>query len=81
MIVPNTKRHSNNTKTDQLPIFELTTGLPRPYHNISHFSTLETREASLVSAFGTPGTREAPVISDTGTLGAREDSFHLLVPW
>ena len=33
MIVPNTKRRPNNTKTDQLPIFEVITGLPRPYHN------------------------------------------------
>ena len=34
MIVPNTKRRPNNTKTDQLPIFEVITGLPKPYHNI-----------------------------------------------
>ena len=34
MIVPNTKRHPNNTKTDQLPISEAITGLPRPYHKI-----------------------------------------------
>ena len=27
MIIPNTKRHPNNTKTDQLPIFEVITGL------------------------------------------------------
>ena len=33
MIIPNTKRHPNNTKTDQLPIFEVITGLPRPYLN------------------------------------------------
>ena len=33
MIIPNTKRHPNNTKTDQLPIFGVITGLPRPYHN------------------------------------------------
>ena len=33
MIIPNTKRHPNNTKTDQLPISEVITGLPRPYHN------------------------------------------------
>ena len=30
MIIPNTKRHPNNTKTDQLPISEVITGLPRP---------------------------------------------------
>ena len=35
MIIPNTKRHPNNTKTVQLPIFKVTTGLPRPYHNTS----------------------------------------------
>ena len=33
MIIPNSKRHPNNTKTDQLPISEVITGLPRPYHN------------------------------------------------
>ena len=33
MIIPNTKRHPNNTKTDQLPISEVTTGLPGSYHN------------------------------------------------
>ena len=32
MIIQNTKRHPNNTKTDQLPISEVITGLPRPYH-------------------------------------------------
>ena len=31
---PENKRHPNNTKTDQLPIFEVITGLSRPYHNI-----------------------------------------------
>ena len=35
MIISNTKRHPNNTKTDQLPISEVITGLPRPYHNIN----------------------------------------------
>ena len=39
MIVPNTKRHPNNTKTDQLPIFEVITGLPRPYHNNNPWQT------------------------------------------
>ena len=33
MIIPNTKRHPNNTKTEQLPISEVITGLPRPYHH------------------------------------------------
>ena len=28
MITPNTKRHPNSTKTDQLPISEVITGLP-----------------------------------------------------
>ena len=41
MIVPNTKRHPHNTKTDQLPISEVTTGLPRPYHNISRICLCE----------------------------------------
>ena len=35
MILPNTKRHSNNTKTDQSPISEIPTGPSRPYHNTS----------------------------------------------
>ena len=33
MIIPNTTRHPNNTKTDLLPISEVITGLPRPYNN------------------------------------------------
>ena len=36
MIIPNTKRHPNNMKTDQLPISEVITGLPRPYHSKNH---------------------------------------------
>ena len=32
MIIPNAKSHPNNTKTDQLPISEVITGLPRVYH-------------------------------------------------
>ena len=32
MMIPKTNRHPNNTKTDQLPISEVITGLPRPYH-------------------------------------------------
>ena len=46
MIIPNTKRHPNNTKTDQLlPIFRgVITGLPRPYHNtLSRFFAMDTR--------------------------------------
>ena len=34
MIIPNTKRHPNSTKTGQLPIFGVNTGLPRPYLHI-----------------------------------------------
>ena len=30
---PEYKRHPNDTKTDQLPISEVITGLPRPYHH------------------------------------------------
>ena len=37
MIIPNTKRHPNNTKTDQLPISEVITGRPRPYHHTIRF--------------------------------------------
>ena len=33
MMIRNTKRHPNNTKTDQLPISEVITGLPWPYHH------------------------------------------------
>ena len=34
MNIPNTKRHPNNTETDQVPFLEVITGLPRPYlHN------------------------------------------------
>ena len=32
---PENETHPYNTKTDQLPIFEVITGLPRPYHNTS----------------------------------------------
>ena len=30
MIIPNTKRHPNNKEMDQLPMFGVITGLPRP---------------------------------------------------
>ena len=43
MIIPNTQRHPNNTKTDQLAISEVITGLPRPYHNNTRL--FEVREA------------------------------------
>ena len=33
MIIPNTERHPNHTKTDQFTISEVSTGLPRPDHN------------------------------------------------
>ena len=33
MIIPNTKRHPSNMKTDLVPISEVITGLPRPYHH------------------------------------------------
>ena len=37
---PEYKRHPNYTKTDQLPISEVITGLPRPYHhtNLTHLT-------------------------------------------
>ena len=34
---PEYKRHPNYTKTDQLPISEVITGLPRPYHHKGPF--------------------------------------------
>ena len=34
---PEYKRHPNYTKTDRLPISEVITGLPRPYHHILHY--------------------------------------------
>ena len=34
IITPNTKRHPTNAKRDQLPVSEVITGLPMPYHNI-----------------------------------------------
>ena len=39
MNIPKTKRCPNNLETDQLPIFEVMTGLPRPYHNNSNMET------------------------------------------
>ena len=35
---PEYKRHPNYTKTDQLPISEVITGLSRPYHHIYPWS-------------------------------------------
>ena len=32
MILPNTNRHPNKTKTEQFPVYEVITDLPRPYH-------------------------------------------------
>ena len=55
MIIPNAKRHSNNTKTDQLPISEVITGLPRPYHNRglkSYFGFCVRAENYLVLIYG-----------------------------
>ena len=31
MVIPNTKRHPNNTKTDQLPFWGVITDIPSPY--------------------------------------------------
>ena len=33
IIIPNEKRHPNDTKTEQLHVSEVVTGLPRPCHN------------------------------------------------
>ena len=42
MVILNTKRHPIDTKTDQLlPISEVITGLPRPYHNINTLSRVQ----------------------------------------
>ena len=46
MIIPNTKRHPHNTKTDQLRTSEVITGLPRPYHNTSWFHS-QSKASSL----------------------------------
>ena len=35
MTITNAKHHPNNTKADQLLIFEVINGLPRPYYNTS----------------------------------------------
>ena len=35
---PEYQRHPNYTKTDQLPISEVITGLPRPYHHNDQYS-------------------------------------------
>ena len=41
---PEYKRHPNYTKTDQLPISEVITGLSRPYHHTGvHASCFRTR--------------------------------------
>ena len=42
MIIANSKRHPKNTETDQLPISEVITGLPRPYHNAVLWPTAAT---------------------------------------
>ena len=49
MIIPNTKRHPNNTKTDQLPIYEVISGLPKPYHNKSERRPKEAAGPGLTS--------------------------------
>ena len=46
MIIPNTKRHPNNMETDQLPISEVITGLPRPYRNTNPKLGAESQAAS-----------------------------------
>ena len=39
---PEYKRHPNYTKTDQLPISEVITGLPRPYYHSVHIYILRS---------------------------------------
>ena len=43
MIIPNTKRHPSNMKTDQLPISDVITGLPRPYHHMMELVQVKQR--------------------------------------
>ena len=48
MIIPNTKRHPSNTKTDQLPILGVITGLSSAHHNICLNFTATCSVAMLV---------------------------------
>ena len=47
MTIPNTKRQPNNAKTDQFPIFEVITGLPRPYLHTCALSPVKERHATI----------------------------------
>ena len=54
MCIPNTKRHPNNTKTDQLPIFGVNIGIPRPYLNtllLGATSWIQRQQALCLRAF------------------------------
>ena len=48
MIIPNTKRHPNNGKTDESSIFRAITGRPRLYHNRNTFTPGEKSENSKI---------------------------------
>ena len=61
---PEYKRHPNYTKTDQLPISEVITGLPRPYHHITEKEQEAKRRALDVQtaqlSFAEANAREHP---------------------
>ena len=56
MIIPNTKRHPSNTKMDQLPIFEVITGLPRPTFTLAH------PDEPYMQKYGKFGKNRAPLL-------------------
>ena len=62
---PEYKRHPNYTKTDQLPISEVITGLPRPYHH--------NRQMTRIPAFPSPNPigRGLPLRPPLANQGAR----------
>ena len=82
MIIPNTKRHPNNTKTDQLPVLKVIAGLPRPYlhttmssafggKNISNEAStrLACKQADATDALLEEHRQEAQIPEPVGTLG------------
>ena len=76
-MIPNTKRHPNNTKTDQLPISEGITGLPRPYHNNTPY------EVGLFMLGSEAVFNNTPPVNDVKIrlpLLVHEDNYHALLP-
>ena len=47
---PEYKRHPNYMKTDQLPISEVITGLPRPYHHTNQ-PKVQTQRVKMAAMF------------------------------